>query len=253
MKRSWCRLGVAVSGVALLASGLGGVVPAQATTPAAKKKVKQPVIEAFGWDRYSVSDPEPYGGCTGWLAVVRNPNKKALLNVVSIRVTARDENGRILGTEEDVMTLGLPPQRSVAREDFLCTQGEKPPATMTVSVIPNERSDFVATKAKPRAFKPFPTTNVGWFITPDGVEMSGEVTNLFTRPQDVEVVVALQDTAGNIIGGGTATLKGLRRKDPTPFFIEDNWTWLDGVPVTAKAYASPNGYPNPYEKVASSK
>jgi hypothetical protein len=228
---------------------LMSAVPAHATTPTAKAKLKDPVITALGWDRYDLTDPEEFGGCTQYLFVIKNPNKKALISFPEVRVTARDANGRILGTEE-VVTESLAPRRSAGWDDIICSR--QAPSTVTATVIPSDRSDFVPTKAKQRAFKPFPATNVGWSAFPSGdVEISGEVTNLFATPQDVRVTVALEDAAGNVVGGGTQTLDGLRRNDPTPFFIEDNIAWLDGVPVVARAYVNPNDYPGIYEKVAS--
>lgn len=225
-----------------------GSSQALAVNPTAKSKFKKPVVKTFVWEQtptVSLSADEVY---VQWLVVLYNPNKTAYGEFPTIRITARDAEGRILASEEETL-MSLPPRRSIAMSSQLSAR--KVPASVTAAVVDG---DFKASKSKPAAYKPFPATNLGIDLLPlGGFDLSGEVTNPFSTAQDVGVTVAVKDAAGNIIGGAQAYLDGLQPKVPTPFFIEDVWTWANGAPVSAEAFVGPRGMNNAWDKVAAKK
>lgn len=135
-----------------------------------------------------------------WMAILQNPNADMFGDFPHLIITARDETGTVVGTEDMVFDEFTPGGTIAHSGQITVTKAPK-----TVDFAPS-KTDWKAA-AKPASAYPAITTS-GVSMKPDqmagGYIVVGEFANPYPVPLDEVAVTALfRDDAGKLIGGGT--------------------------------------------------
>lgn len=220
-------------GLSLAGCGAGNAVTQSTDSPQAteveqtpSEKPAQPRVTeyCFSTDDY---------GYSYWTAIVENPNTSYAATYMSVRATAYDENGAILGTSDDSAQILLP-QHKVA----FCRQfGEYSPASIEVEVAPLNDNEFAAWDLDSNGDPKFEVANLN--ETNDGrhTRVTGTVHNDFTQKTDIWVVIALRDSEGKLVDGMYGYAEDATPQDDTAFEAEAYYI--------AHEHASIEGYANP--------
>lgn len=162
----------------------------------------------------SVSD---YGYLT-YAVKLRNPNVNTAVEFPTIRITARDSNNIILGTEDQVLSVIYPQQ------DFWYSgqafHVEETPASVEFSVVPPSDYNIVKTSALEHPkFTPLTVENTAVrsqeYI---GDRIVGEVKNPNDYDIDMAVVsIVFRNKSGKVIGGTSTFVDKLPAHGSVPF------------------------------------
>jgi hypothetical protein len=161
-----------------------------------------------------------------WTAVLQNPNPDLFGESPVLTVTARDETGSVVGTE-DQMFNELTPGGTIAFSGQI--EATKTPKTVDFTVGKTRWQ----TAPKPASAYPAITTQ-GVSMKPDqlagGYVVVGEFLNPYPVPLDSTVVTALfRDEAGRLIGGGSTFVDNAPANGARPFSV--NHVGLEGKPA----------------------
>jgi hypothetical protein len=178
------------------------------------------------------------GNFVKWAAVIENPNEAAYGLFPTVTVTARDENGLVVGTEDQVLR-ELPPGIRIAWAGQMSVT--KPPKT--VEITPLKVNEWRSTRTRATDYLTFQTDKVN--ITPEQYQknvykVTGDVSNPYENDIDqLAVVVLLRSEDGKLIGGGTGYVSLLPAKGSRPFSV--NFISAKEKPQKTEVFAFPRG------------
>lgn len=161
-------------------------------------------VKEFGW---FIS-----GGCLECIITITNTDSENAIEFPTYRITAYDESGKILGTEEQVLSVIYPKQDF---SSFLCFELSKKPAKIAVVLV--EPNDYNITSA---SMLDCPTHKqmVGKNISVNAESVTGEIYN----PNDYDidsamVTIIFRDEKGAIIFGGLTFINQVPAGGTVPF------------------------------------
>lgn len=153
-----------------------------------------------------------------WIVVLQNPNTDMFGDFPHLIITARDEAGGVVGTEDMVFDEFTPGGTIAHSGQITVTKTPK-----TVDFAPSKTDWKVA--AKPASAYPAITTS-GVSMKPDqmagGYVVVGEFANPYPVPLDEVAVTALfRDDAGKLIGGGTTYVSNAAASTSRAFSVNN--------------------------------
>lgn len=221
-------------GLSLTGCGTGNAVTQTTDSPQAtdveqtpSEKPAQPRVTEYC---FSTDDDNEY---SYWTAIVENPNTSYAATYMSVRATAYDENGAILGTSDSSTQLLLP-QHKVAFNHQL---GRYVPASIEVEVATLNDNEFAPWDLDTDGDPKFEVANLNEINDGRHTKVTGTVHNDFTQKTDIWVVIALRDSEGKLIDGMYGYAEDATPQDDTAFEAE--------VFYVAPEHASIEGYANP--------
>jgi len=166
--------------------------------------------------------------------IVKNPNTERAVMFPKVRITAKDADGAILGTEDIVGSSILP--GAAWYSAFQGPSTDSKPATVEFEIIQPDESDWVSPDRIDNAGEPLTVENP----TKRKAKIVGEVLN----PNDfdinsVAVVVLFRDENGKLLAGETTYTDKVSAGGKTPFEIS-LWGSDDGyITDNFEVYAYP--------------
>lgn len=212
----------------VLAIGLAGCGSGEKDSGTSKKTEKEkPValkVTEQGYTVFGEDDLYLYYGVK-----IENSNKSTTADYVTLRITARDENGAVLGTEDQVFskiyantTIGFGSQAMSV---------SKAPSKVDFEIVDQE---WLSKEFKYKEMKSDATQ-----LTRDeygDATVTGEIINENAEDFDsVAVTVLFRDANGNILFGETTYIDSVKGNSKTPFSVDI----LEGATDTYEVYAMP--------------
>ena len=153
--------------------------------------------------------------------VLHNPNEDIAIQFPSFRVTARDADGILLGTEDQTLSI-IYPGETVAH-GFLGFKVDEEPATYEVQMLPFPDYGVL----KKGQYTPTEKLEVINYAMRDS-KIVGEINNPNNRSFDtVAVTVIYRDSEGNIVFGDSTFVSDVAANSTTPFELS-NYHDVDG-------------------------
>lgn len=159
-----------------------------------------------------------------------NPNENYYISIPKCRVTARDENGGILGTDE-IGLMGIYPNMEVWDGGLLLSV-EKEPTTVDIEIIePNDRSYVEKSLLKFPDYKEMKVVNTNIVDSGFTKKLVGEIQNDNDFTADcAALTIVFLDESGNPIAADRAFVNDVSANSTTPFetslyddFITNNY------------------------------
>jgi hypothetical protein len=203
---------------------------AKSTSTSANSSVKEAVPFRVVESAYAVSDV-----FIKWAAVIENPNAELYGVFPAITVTARDDSGAVIGTQDSVL-FELPPGLKMAVTGQLSSTVV--PATIEIKPA---KVEWKPTRTRANDYKPFGVEKVR--MTASGKEyfqVTGDVTNPYDKElESISIVVLLRDTEGKLVGGDTTYVDGLAANGSRPFEVK--FIRVKGKPASQEISVYPHG------------
>ncbi len=178
--------------------------PTREPTPT-PEQFKPLEVKEFG---YSVSHGYLY-----YSICLHNPNESFFVEFPTFRVTARDANNVLLGTEEQVL-FSIYPQQDVWHA-FLGFEVEEAPATVDVEVLmPKDYNITKVSKIDQPTYIPLAAIN----YAKRGNKIVGEVQN--DNDYDIKqaiVTIVYRDADGKLLGGDSTFIDSVPAHGTAPF------------------------------------
>jgi len=164
-------------------------------------------VKEFG---YSMQDEYVY-----YSVILHNPNEDKAIELPSFRITARDESGSPLATEEQTLSIIYPKQDFV--HAFQAFDVDEMPATVDIEVLePDDYNIKNVSMLDNSEYSPLNVVNAT-FRTDSIV---GEIQNNNNYDIDSGVVtVIFRDSNGKLIGGTSTYVDSIKANSTTPFDI----------------------------------
>lgn len=144
---------------------------------------------------------------------VYNPNKDLVVEFPTIRITARDANGALLGTEDQTLSVIYPEQDFV--HGFQAFEVEEIPETVEFEALKPEEYNLSKASVK-EEYKPLEAVNVAVRSN----KIVGEVNNPNNRNFENSVVTVIcKNKAGEVVGIETTFVDDVKAGGNTPFEI----------------------------------
>ena len=164
-----------------------------------------------------------------------NPSSKNILEFPTVRVSARDADGVLLGNQEMVFHRLYPGQEANYSDQSFSVDEE--PATVTVEALTAQDYQIMPlTKAAHKEYIPLEVTGVA--IRNDNIV--GEIIN--NNDYDItsaRVSLIIRDSSGKMVGAEMAFVDNVPSKGRTPFSA---FAWGLESNVTVEAYAEDWGF-----------
>lgn len=164
-------------------------------------------VKEFG---YSMQDEYVY-----YSVILHNPNEDKAIELPSFRITARDESGLPLATEEQTLSIIYPKQDFV--HAFQAFDVDEMPATVDIEVLePDDYNIKNVSMLDNSEYSPLNVVNAT-FRTDSIV---GEIQN--NNKYDIDsgvVTVIFRDSNGKLIGGTSTYVDSIKANSTTPFDI----------------------------------
>jgi serine/threonine protein kinase len=166
---------------------------------------------------WSVSSSSGATNYVHWAAVVDNPNKSFFGSFPTLRITARDANGGVVGADEQVLE-SLPPAGTIAFAGQVSASAK--PSTVTVEYA---KVEWSADKLGPDRYPKFSTAGISVGADTIGSQtVSGEVRNPYSLDVSQLAITSLyRDVNGKLVGGATSFVDGIPAGKDTPFTVKD--------------------------------
>ena len=161
-----------------------------------------------------------------------NPNEKYYIEFPTFRITARDANGILLGTEDQVLP-SIYPKEDVWHA-FIGFEVEEKPASVTVEALtPEDWNVSDVSKARHPNYVPLSVIN----YAKRGNKIVGEIQN----DNDYEISQAVlsvvyRDNDGKLLGGDATFVDSLPAKGTAPFEINVYYTPSDNYELYASRW-----------------
>jgi hypothetical protein len=170
-----------------------------------------------------------------WAMILENPNLTSYGLFPAITITARDENGNIVGTEDQVLS-EFPPGIKVAFASQLSLTKVPKTVDFTVSKV-----EWKNTATKPSDYIPFQVNKINFSLSgKNTATVSGDITNPYGKNIDqIAVTSLLRDDSGKLIGGSTTYVDALPANGSRPY--SDKFVTVDGKPAKAEVFVMPWG------------
>lgn len=206
--------------------------------------LRQFVVAETGWIS-EASEWVPGEHWIHWAVVLENPNTLYWCEFPTVQITVRDEQGRLLGQHEQVLT-ALPPGARIGWASALEITGNRP---HTLEITP-QPADWYPTESRPEDFPPFDYQAVEFEIRDAECEVSGEIVNPYPlHIEEVALVALFRDARGALVSGEMAFVEGLPAHGTTPFKVEATVPAPYGPIASLDLLAVPwsSGDSNPWE------
>ncbi len=150
---------------------------------------------------------------------IKNPNKERGVEFPTVRITARDAEGAVLGTEDIVEALILPD--SVLNSAGSAMTVESEPATVDFEILPPDDYNWIAPEKITVAGEPL--------IVENPVKREDQIVGEISNPNDfdiesVSVVVFFRDDNGKLVGGESGNVDDVKANGKTPFEV---WLYMN--------------------------
>lgn len=182
------------------------------TTTAAEEE-QQPIISDSGWysSQTSFGDMYVYYGVK-----INNPNVSKTMSFPTLTITAKDENGTILSSENQVF-FNIMPGDTISYGGFISCSAAPQTVEFGVSC-----SDFENTTENSDPYtSDFSFSNVSEVPgNYDRTKVTGEITNNFNDNVDMAAVTILYKNNGAIVSGYTSFVDNLVTGQTIPFELE---------------------------------
>ncbi|MCW2889409.1 MAG: adenylate cyclase, class 2 [Streptosporangiaceae bacterium] len=215
------------------------------STAPQRQEVRSFGVAELGWSSF-VTETEPGRHLVMWAVVLENTNLRHYCEQPAIQITARDQNGHIVGTGDQVLHL-FPPGGRIAWASSMRTKG--PPHTLEVAPKP---ADWYPTPAQPEDFPAFGYRDVRFLVQGRSCSVTGELVNPYPAAADEVAVTALfRNRQGRLVGGQTAFVTDLPAHGAVPFRLGGEVPEHSG-PVTSLdliTIPSPSGSGDPWDSV----
>ena len=165
------------------------------------------------------------------IITITNKNSEYAIEYPTYRITAYDESGKILGTEEQVLSLIYPKQDFTSYS--LCFELSKKPAKIAVSLL--KPDDYNITSASMLDY-PSHKQMVGKNISVNKDSVTGEIYN--PNNYDIDsamVVIVFRDANGTIVFGWNEFVDQIPAGGSVPF--EADIYTDDGLPSNCEVLA----------------
>lgn len=228
-------------------------IPPRAAAPAPEPEpepspepelLRQFVVAETGWTG-EASEWVPGEHWIHWAVVLENPNTLYWCEFPTVQITVRDEQGRLLGQHEQVLT-ALPPGARIGWASALEITGNRP---HTLEITP-QPADWYPTESRPEDFPPFTYQGVGFEVREQECEVTGEIVNPYPlQIEEVALVALFRDARGALVSGEMAFVEGLPAHGSTPFKVEATVPASYGPIASLDLLAVPwsSGDSNPWE------
>jgi adenylate cyclase class 2 len=181
------------------------------STAPQRQEVRSFCVAELGWSSVG-SQAESGRHLVLWAVVLENTNLRHYCEQPGIQITARDKDGQVVGTGDQVLHV-FPPGARIAWASSM--QVKSPPHTLEVAPKP---ADWYPTPAQPEEFPAFGYRGVRFLVRGRNCSVTGELTNPYPTPADEVAVTALfRDGQGRLVGGETAFVRGLPAHGSVPF------------------------------------
>ncbi|WP_106402088.1 hypothetical protein [Actinocorallia populi] len=206
--------------------------------------LRQFVVAETGWTG-EASEWVPGEHWIHWAVVLENPNTLYWCEFPTVQITVRDEQGRLLGQHEQVLT-ALPPGARIGWASALEITGNRP---HTLEITP-QPADWYPTESRPEDFPPFSYQAVEFEIREQEFEVTGEIVNPYPlHIEEVALVALFRDDRGALVSGEMTFVEGLPAHGTTPFKVEATVPAPYGPIASLDLLAVPwsSGDSNPWE------
>lgn len=193
------------------------------TTADTETAIQPLEVKEFG---YSVSNGYLYIS-----VILHNPNKDIAIDLPSFRITARDANNALLGTQDQTISIVYPEQDFVYAGQ-MCAVDEEP-ATVDIELLKLDDYNYrkVSSLNHPE-FKPFETLSA----TAKENSLIGEIQNNNDYDFDTVIVsVVYRDADGKLIGGTCTFVDSVSANATAPY---DIMTYIDFATDSYEVYAN---------------
>jgi hypothetical protein len=170
-----------------------------------------------------------------WAAVIENPNLELYGVFPAVTITARDESGAVIGTDD--LVLGeLPPGLKISCSGQLSATA----VPATVEIKPS-KVEWKPTKTRADDYRVFGIEKSRMTSSgKDIFQVTGDVTNPYDKEIDsLRVVILLRDSEGKLIGGDTTYVDALPASGSRPFEVK--YISVKGKPVVNEIFVYPHG------------
>jgi adenylate cyclase class 2 len=215
------------------------------STAPQRQEVRSFGVAELGWSSFGIGS-EPGRHLVLWAVVLENTNLRHYCEHPAIQITARDQNGHIVGTGDQILHV-FPPGGRIAWAGSMQTNG--PPHTLEVAPKP---ADWYPTLAQPEDFPAFGYRDVRFLVRGRTCSVTGELVNPYSAPADEVAVTALfRNGQGRLVGGETTLVEDLPAHGSVPFRLDGEVPEHSG-PVTSLdliTIPSPSGSGDPWDSV----
>lgn len=232
------KLGILLTVILLMAISCQRSVSNESTTKSTSTTTNAATKDAVPFrvaeSTYFVSNT--YGSIfVKWAAVIENPNAELYGLFPAVTVTARDETGAVIATND--LVLGeLPPGVKIACSGQLSAAS----VPATVEIKPS-KVEWKPTKTRADDYQTFGVDKPRMTLSGrDLFQVTGDISNPYSKDIDiVRVVVLLRDSDGKLIGGDTAYVDGLPANGSKPFEVK--YINVKGKPIVNEVAVYPHG------------
>jgi hypothetical protein len=190
-------------------------------------------------DDASIGLPDEYKHWVEYAIILHNPNENLAVESPTFRITARDENDLIVGTEDQALTIIYPGQ------DFACAVFSvffvSPQVTKVDFEILNPDAKNIIPVEKLNHQQYIPLEVIGANISSDHI--LGEVSN--ANEYDIDsaaITVIFRDENGVIVGGDTTVINMIPAGGKTPFDFDNLAIRSGSITNNYEIYANNWGY-----------
>lgn len=174
---------------------------------------------------------EVKNGYLHYAVILNNPNENFAVEFPTFRITARDADNLILGTETQVLSV-IYPQQDFAYAS-LAFEIDQQPAKVDIEIVePEEYNIIKPTKLENPEYVPLEVVNT----TKRNDKVLGEIQNTNSYAIDQAVVCTIvRDNEGKIIGGDSTFIDSIPASGSAPFEIR---CYFEGEYETFEVYAN---------------
>ena len=177
-------------------------------------------VKGFFAEKYTEITDAGFDVSYGYLyfsAVIHNNNAENAILFPTVRVTARDAQGNLMGTEDQVLNLIYPGQDCQWAGMAYFEVAEEPSVVEFEALPPDEYSIVAPAALEHAEYSPLEIEGVG----KNGTRFLGEVYNANDYDIDqVAVVVMFRDDAGSLLAGDATFIDSVRAGRKTPFDMD---------------------------------
>ena len=233
----WGFVGMASVPVHVHASTVATVSQVTASAPTSNVRGRNLVVTDFVWQQRPIDSLLAGEVFTGFVLLLRNPNPRLFAEFPRVVITARDAEGRIIYSDEEVY-YGVPPRQTIAVTGQIDTR--RVPTEITARFI---SAEFMRSRSKASAYRPFRTQGT-YFEQFDGDQLlvGGEVISPYAQQvREVNITAVLRTSDGRIVGAGDTTVSSLQRNQARPFLIDDSFSWSNEPASRMQTFVAPTG------------
>lgn len=164
--------------------------------------------------------------------IINNPNEKLIANYPKLKITAKDKDGKILGTEEQTAAIIMPGDTSPICGLFSIQTDSMDGVELNFTVDCSELSQDNSMHKNVRTTD-FKIDNVSEIQGDYYDTITGEITNEFSNEIEMANLIVIMRKDGKIVNVNNTFLDDLKVGEPTAFEVEMTYEEHDSVEVYA--------------------